>query len=69
MMSVRRVLATLLVSLLNSARCAAAYSLDDPAADHRAMAIEQDEAGNAVLALRSFRASARFSPASSGAWR
>jgi hypothetical protein len=45
----------------------ASYNVDDPGADHGSHAIELDANGDAVGAISSFRAEARFHP-SSEAW-
>ena len=44
------------------------YALEDPAADHRAEAIRLDEFGDAVGALRSFRAAAKHTPDKASSW-
>eukprot|EP00937_MAST-01D_sp_MAST-1D-sp2_P004105 g4105.t1 len=58
----------MVAALLAMMVAAAAYDADDPTADHRAMAIELDEAGREVEALASFQAAARFEPDNSANW-
>ena len=54
-----RVLAVLVVTA-----AAAAYSLDDPNADHRGHAIERDEADDMVGCIASFRAALKYDDSS-----
>ena len=47
---------------------ATAYDPNDPNADHKARAIERDEAGDLAGAIESFRSAAHFAPDVSSNW-
>ena len=57
-----------LALIVIDAALAGDYSVDDPAADHRARAIELDEAGDIAGAIASFRAATKFHPEQSEHW-
>ena len=58
--------ALIAVNLSNAG--AAAYSVQDPAADHAAVAIEFAEGGDMTRAIASFRAAAKFAPGTAEHW-
>ena len=60
--------AALLVLVLAFGTCNAAYDPGDPKADHRARAIELDEAGDIRGAIDAFRAATVHDPSSSENW-